>query len=111
MTEFTANQWKQPIYGNEPQQTEEQRNANNEKVLADLRRQRVEREELLDSYRREINQAWEQAVYLNTRYNEKDFKAKQRKARAKLARKERHEAMLSIGLVRVRGALGGTYYE
>ena len=26
-------------------------------------------------------------------------------------RRERHQAMLNIGLVRVRGSLGGVYYE
>ena len=28
-----------------------------------------------------------------------------------IARKERHEALTSLGLVKVRGALGGIYYE
>ena len=28
-----------------------------------------------------------------------------------LTRRERHQAMLDLGLVRVRGALGGVYYE
>jgi hypothetical protein len=27
------------------------------------------------------------------------------------ARRDRHQAMLDLGLVRVRGALGGVYYE
>jgi len=31
--------------------------------------------------------------------------------RRNLARRVRHEAMTSIGLKRVKGALGGTYYE
>ena len=30
---------------------------------------------------------------------------------ARAARKERHQALLDCGLVRVRGALGGVYYE
>ena len=34
-----------------------------------------------------------------------------RAQRQKMQRKARHEAMLSLGLKRVRGALGGTYYE
>jgi hypothetical protein len=32
-------------------------------------------------------------------------------ARARSNRKARHQAMLDCGLVRVKGALGGTYYE
>jgi len=31
--------------------------------------------------------------------------------RASAARKAQHEALTSLGLKRVRGALGGTYYE
>jgi hypothetical protein len=33
------------------------------------------------------------------------------KSKAAAQRKARHEAMVSCGLVRVRGALGGVYYE
>ena len=33
------------------------------------------------------------------------------KKRIKARRKARHQAMLDLGLVRVRGALGGVYYE
>ena len=32
-------------------------------------------------------------------------------ARKNFARKAKHEALTSLGLVRVRGALGGVYYE
>jgi len=39
-----------------------------------------------------------------------DSKELKRLARNK-ARRERHQAMLDCGLVRVRGALGGVYYE
>lgn len=38
-------------------------------------------------------------------------RTKLRRARARAQRKANHEAMLSLGLVRVRGALGGVYYE
>lgn len=34
-----------------------------------------------------------------------------RKDKRNQARRERHQAMLDLGLVRVRGALGGVYYE
>lgn len=34
-----------------------------------------------------------------------------RKAGAKAARKARESAMRSLGLVKVRGAMGGTYWE
>ena len=34
-----------------------------------------------------------------------------RNARQRAARRSRNEAMESLGLVRVRGALGGTYWE
>lgn len=37
--------------------------------------------------------------------------SKAKKAKARKARKERDEAMRSCGLVKVRGALGGTYWE
>lgn len=36
---------------------------------------------------------------------------KARRGRANRNRRERHAAMTSLGLVRVKGALGGTYYE
>ncbi len=36
---------------------------------------------------------------------------KARKARAKAQRQARDEAMRSLGLVKVRGAMGGTYWE
>jgi len=49
-------------------------------------------------------------------HKENDPKCKERAARRKTKRqvsnaKARHEAYLSAGLVRVRGALGGVYYE
>jgi len=34
-----------------------------------------------------------------------------RRPRARQMRKERHEVLTSLGLTRVRGALGGVYYE
>ena len=34
-----------------------------------------------------------------------------RQAQRNAARRARHQAMLDLGLVRVKGALGGTYYE
>ena len=34
-----------------------------------------------------------------------------RRLRTNKARRERHQAMLDAGLVRVRGTLGGVYYE
>jgi len=34
-----------------------------------------------------------------------------RRARARQMRKERHDILTSLGLTRVRGALGGVYYE
>jgi hypothetical protein len=36
---------------------------------------------------------------------------KVKKSAAAAQRKARHEALVSCGLVRVRGALGGVYYE
>ncbi len=36
---------------------------------------------------------------------------KQKRARATIARRARNEAIKSLGLVKVRGALGGTYWE
>lgn len=38
-------------------------------------------------------------------------KNSQKKARAKLVRKAREEAMKSVGMVKVKGNLGGTYWE
>lgn len=38
-------------------------------------------------------------------------KAAAKRAAARRQRKARHEAMLDCGMVKVRGALGGTYYE
>lgn len=38
-------------------------------------------------------------------------KASARANRARIARQARKEAMDSIGMKRVRGAMGGTYYE
>ena len=34
-----------------------------------------------------------------------------RKLKARIARRERDDAMRGIGMVKVRGALGGTYWE
>lgn len=34
-----------------------------------------------------------------------------RRVRARQMRKERHDVLTSLGLKRVRGALGGVYYE
>lgn len=34
-----------------------------------------------------------------------------RRAKAKAKRKAMHDALVSCGLVRVRGAMGGVYYE
>ena len=34
-----------------------------------------------------------------------------RKLKARIARRDRDEAMRSVGMVKVRGALGGTYWE
>lgn len=34
-----------------------------------------------------------------------------RKLKARIARRERDQAMRDMGMVKVRGALGGTYYE
>ncbi len=39
------------------------------------------------------------------------FKPKPRKRRARLTRKEKDSIMAELGLVKVRGALGGVYYE
>lgn len=41
----------------------------------------------------------------------KECKARRRTKNANNAKKWKHEAMLSCGLVRVKGALGGVYYE
>jgi hypothetical protein len=41
----------------------------------------------------------------------KEAKRKVRNARARIARKARSEALDSIGVKKVRGAMGGTYYE
>lgn len=38
-------------------------------------------------------------------------KADAKKAKANLRRRERDAAMRSIGMVKVKGALGGTYWE
>jgi len=38
-------------------------------------------------------------------------KAAEKKARAKLLRQERDAAMRSIGMTKLKGALGGTYWE
>mgnify|MGYP001561424917 CR=1 FL=1 len=42
---------------------------------------------------------------------ESEAKTRCRQLRANLNRKARHQAMLDLGMVRVRGALGGVYYE
>lgn len=42
---------------------------------------------------------------------EREQKEKARKARQKAARKAREDAYRSCGLVKVRGALGGVYWE
>ncbi len=41
----------------------------------------------------------------------RDAAAKKRRARARARRKERAEVLRSLGLTRVKGALGGTYWE
>ena len=40
-----------------------------------------------------------------------EFLNLQRKIRTNVARRERHAAMTSMGLQRVKGTLGGTFYE
>lgn len=51
-------------------------------------------------------QACEQAV------SDADFaKARQRKERARKQRRERDQVMRDLGMVKVRGAMGGTYWE
>ena len=40
-----------------------------------------------------------------------DYPTGKSAARAAATRKARHQAALDLGLVRVRGALGGIYYE
>jgi len=42
---------------------------------------------------------------------EEDIANSRRNTRAKANRKAREEALRSLGLVKVRGALGGTYWE
>ena len=41
----------------------------------------------------------------------REAKRKERNRRARINRHERNQAMRDLGLVKVRGALGGTYYE
>lgn len=43
--------------------------------------------------------------------DEAKTKTKAKRARANAARRARHEALTSLGLTRVKGALGGVYYE
>jgi len=42
---------------------------------------------------------------------EEDAANGKRSAKARLRRKEREQALRDLGLVKVRGALGGTYWE
>lgn len=42
---------------------------------------------------------------------EMEGKRAAKKAKAALSRKERESVMRSLGLVKVRGAMGGTYWE
>jgi hypothetical protein len=46
-----------------------------------------------------------------TGFNPAERASKIRRERANRVRRERHQAMRDLGLVRVRGALGGVYYE
>jgi uncharacterized Zn finger protein (UPF0148 family) len=42
---------------------------------------------------------------------EKEEVSRAKKAKRNAARRARHQMLLDLGLVRVRGNLGGTYYE
>lgn len=58
-------------------------------------------------------QAWRDAIAKHT-LEQPDCPAckdRQRTRKATIRRSARHEAYLAAGLVKVRGALGGTYYE
>jgi len=55
------------------------------------------------------HEAWGRRRALGEPYREADRVARNRRARA--ARASHDDAMRSIGLVKVRGALGGTYWE
>lgn len=44
-------------------------------------------------------------------YGERSRKVKERNARRRQQRRERDEALRSVGLRKVRGAMGGVYWE
>ena len=48
---------------------------------------------------------------LNTQAGSAEERNRAKKDRKNKARRERHQAMLDLGLKRVRGSLGGVYYE
>lgn len=55
--------------------------------------------------------AFEIAKGLNTQTKSAEERERERKDRKNKARRERDQAMRDLGLKRVRGALGGVYWE
>lgn len=55
--------------------------------------------------------AFEVAKGLNTQTESTEKCERDKKDRKNKARRERHEALLDLGLKRVKGALGSVYYE
>lgn len=55
--------------------------------------------------------AFEIAKCLNTQTKSVEDRDRAKKDRKNKSRKERDQAMRDLGLVRVRGALGGVYWE
>ena len=53
----------------------------------------------------------ENCQYYNGDYSVRCEKCQNKRDRANKTRRERHELLTSLGLKRVKGALGGTYYE
>ena len=53
----------------------------------------------------------ENCQYYDNDYSVRCEKCQNRRDTANKARRDRHELLTSLGLVRVKGSLGGTYYE
>lgn len=58
-----------------------------------------------------VNDHWRGSVLCLARQEEADRKRQERNKRQRENRKARHDALTGLGLKRVKGALGGTYYE